>query len=80
MTKIHGYVLENIVYNICEVNMKFWLSQSNGDYNRDCHGTDDACETAEWELDAGCQDWVVITKEPLTPNQYDAIMDILKKG
>ena len=55
--------------------MKLYLSLSNGDYN----GLTDLSDIG-WELGAGCQDYVLITKKKLTKSQYIRIDVILREG
>jgi hypothetical protein len=56
---------------------KIYISLSNGDFN-DVTTIDDM-ELIRWELNEGCQDFVVITKEPITPEDYERVSEILGK-
>ena len=53
----------------------YYISTSNGDYNSN---TVDLT-SVEWELNEGCQKYVLVTKKPITSKQYQRIAKILSE-
>jgi len=56
---------------------KVYLSISNGDYNADIDIND--MELPRFELNEGCQNYVIITKEPLKDKDFSKICKILDR-
>lgn len=57
---------------------KVFIATSNGDYNAEID-SDLEIDTINWELNEGCQNYVIVTKKQLDPDDYSALCSILDK-
>jgi hypothetical protein len=55
----------------------FYSCIPNGDYNNDDVSLENAFSRAEFELTNGCQNWVLISKDKLSDEQYSKLLDVL---
>lgn len=60
-----------------EEHKTIFVSLSNGDFNDKTDTRD--MESIRWELEEGCQDYVIITRRELSVDEYKQICDILDK-
>ena len=56
----------------------YYLHQSNGDYNSECHGMGDLCGLIDFELNTGCQDYLIITKRQIDSNMFGSLVDVFR--
>jgi len=58
--------------------IKVYSCIPNGDYNNEDISLSNALERASYELNEGCQDWILISKKELTDEQYDKVLEVMK--
>ena len=56
-----------------------YVHLSNGDYNDKTYDINDLCGTIDFELNAGCQKYIIITRNELSGDDYDKLCEILDK-
>ena len=59
--------------------IKIYSCIPNGDYNNEDESLKDTFGRAEFELNNGCQDWILLSKKKLTDEQYSDLLDALKE-
>jgi hypothetical protein len=59
--------------------MKIYSCIPNGDYNNEDTCIEFAMDRANFELGKAQQDWILLSKEELTDEQYDKVLEALKK-
>lgn len=52
---------------------------SNGDYDDKVWDINDLCASIDFELNAGCQEYIIITRRKLSSDEYVRLCEILDK-